>query len=71
MSGAPGICPFSCYYLRDNQIVAVIDKETVKEMNVYAEDETYKKKLRESSPQIIDVLEGKTSTPAIIYISIK
>lgn len=66
-----GICPFSCYYLRDNQIVAVVDKETVKEMNVYAEDDTYKKKLRESSPQIIDVLEGKIPTPAIIYISIK
>lgn len=66
-----GICPFSDYYLRGSQIVAIIDKETVNEMRVYAENDTFKKNLGKSSPQIIDVMEGKISTPAIFYISIK
>lgn len=66
-----GICPFTYYYLRGNQIVAFIDEEFVKAIRANAGSEITKKQLSESCPQINDIFEGKIPTPAIFYISIR
>lgn len=66
-----GICPFSDYYLRDNQIIAYVDDEIISMLTEYSKKEEFQKNLRLSSSQMKDLIEGKIKAPALFFITIK
>lgn len=69
-----GVYPYrTVYYLKDNQIIALVEREDV---DLYKENyknptDEFKKNLAKSPSQIRDLLEGKIKTPALFYISLK
>ena len=66
-----GLCPFFDFYLRDNQIITVVQKELVDFYKKKLDDEEFKKQLTKAPSQIRDIIEGKIPTPAIFFITIK
>ena len=66
-----GICPFSDYYLRANQIIAYVDDEIISILTEYSKKEEFQKNLRLSSSQMKDLIEGKIKAPALFFITIK
>lgn len=69
-----GVCPFrSVYYLRDNQIIALVEQEDV---DLYKDlyenmNDGFKENLAKTPSQVRDVLEGRIKTPALFYITVK
>lgn len=66
-----GLCPFYDFYLRDNQIISIVQKEMVDFYKKKLDDEEFKKQLAKAPSQIRDIIEGKIPTPAIFFITIK
>lgn len=66
-----GLCPFYDFYLRDNQIISIVQKEMVDFYKKKLDDEEFKKQLAKTPSQVRDVLEGRIKTPALFYITVK
>ena len=69
-----GVIPFrSVYYLRGNQIIALVEQENV---DIYKDlyenmNDGFKENLAKTPSQVRDVLEGRIKTPALFYITVK
>lgn len=66
-----GVDPFVEYYLRDKQIIALVDQNIVDELKEFSDKEGLKNDLLLSAPQMKDLIEGKIKMPALFYISLK
>lgn len=66
-----GINPYSYYFLKGNQIIAYVDKETVERYKQLYDKKEFKENLEKSPIQMKDLLEGKINAPALFFISLK
>ncbi len=66
-----GVYPFSKYFLRDNQIITLVDQNTVNELKEFIDNPEFKSNLSKSAPEVRAIFEGKIKVPAIFYISLK
>lgn len=66
-----GVSAFSNYYLRGNQIIALVDKETVDELLKLSVNKGFQDNLRQSVPQLDVLIKGEIKAPALFYISVK
>lgn len=66
-----GLEPYRYYFLRDNQIVAYIDTETVENYKDCVHDDGFKEALEKSPQQVKDLMEGKIKAPALFFMTMK
>ena len=66
-----GINPFYLFYLRDNQIITLVDHNIINAIKEMYSDNEIKNELPKSVPQVKDIFEGKIEVPVLLYISVK
>lgn len=63
-------CPFREYYLKGNQIIALVETEDVRMLKDYFDSDMGKSHLHKVTSIAHDLLDGKISTPSLFFISL-
>lgn len=64
-----GLEPYSYYFLKNNQIIAYVDPETVESYKSYAHEDWFDEALEKSPQQVKDLINGKMKAPALFFMT--